>query len=100
MRQQIIIVLHCPDFGEEKSFKYRGGIGLLIHMDTYGMLSAQRICLLSTKMNKDENNTIYEALMAGNIERLTVQISEDSKFSQWILKDNSEWNSQMELAVE
>ena len=90
VRQQIIIVLHCPDFGEDKSFKYRGGIGFLIHIDTHGILSAQRICLLSSKMNNNELNIIYKALMAESTGRLTVQVLEDSIFSQWILKEHSE----------
>lgn len=89
-RQQIVIALHCPDFGKGKTYKYRGGIGLLIHIDTHKALSAQRICLLSSGMDKREKSRIIEALMADNTYRMTVQISEDSDFSQWILQAETE----------
>ena len=83
VRQQIIIIaLHCPDFGKGKTYKYRGGIGLLTNIDTHKALSAQRICLLSSVMDKKEKSRIIEALMVNNTRRMTVQISENSDFSQ------------------
>ena len=31
IQQQIVIVFHRPDFGKGKTFKYRGGIGIVVH---------------------------------------------------------------------
>ena len=98
VRQQIIIALHCPDFGKGKTYKYRGGIGLLTHIDTHKALSAQRICLLSSVMDKKEKSRIIQALMADNTNRMTVQISEDSDFSQWILRVETEDEELVALA--
>jgi len=88
IQQQIVIVLHRPDFGKGKTFKYRGGIGIVVHKNTHGVLSAQRLCLISKEMDKNDEKEILKALTDDNCYRITVDISDDSDFSQWILKRN------------
>lgn len=88
IQQQIVIVFHRPDFGKGKTFKYRGGIGIVVHKNTHGVLSAQRLCLISKEMDKNDEEEILKALTDGNCYRITVDISNDSDFSQWILKRN------------
>ncbi len=87
--QHAVLILHCPDFGPGKTFKYRGGIGLAIHINTHNILSSQRVCLISQEMDKDDQKTVYNALISRGMDVVTVFLSEDSNFSQWILKDTA-----------
>lgn len=88
--QRAVIVLHFPDFEEERKHKYRGGLGVIIHRDTYQNQSAQRICLLNSSgriMDKPRKEELIEFLSKnGEYERITVSVAEDGKFNEWIMK--------------
>lgn len=87
VHQRAVIVMHFPDFGKGKNFKYRGGIGIVTHRDTHKNQSTQRICL-TPEIITDEigKQRIMEALLGDEgTERIIITLKMDSAFSQWIL---------------
>lgn len=94
--QRVFIVLHFPDFGKGKTnnpaIRYRGGIGIVVHKDTHGNQTAQRICLSYKELNDEDMNirdTLIKFLTGENdIERINVSPQIDSGFCQWVLGFN------------
>lgn len=91
-RLRAVIVLHFPDFGENKEFKYRGGLGIVTHRDTHHNQSAQRICLIDKEIKTEEDKKELLRVLTGDdgIERITIKLEMDSIFSQWILNREGE----------
>ena len=86
--QRVVIALHLPDFGDDKDFNYRGGIGVMIHRDTHGNQSAQRICLSYKKISYDNTEGMEEikkVLSIDGVSQIKVRVEDDSDFNQWAL---------------